>query len=106
MINWIIQNWYYIIFVFLLIIIAIYGIMTNKVIEWLKYAVSIAEEDLGTGTGQLKLRKVYDMFIATFPKFAIILPFPIFSKWVDLALEWMEEQLEKNPNFSAIVKGD
>lgn len=104
--DWLIQNWCYIVFVFLLIIIGIYAIMSGKVIEWLKYAVAIAEEELGTGTGQLKLRKVYDMFVAKFPKFAIVVPFTIFSKWVDLALEWMDEQIKKNPNISILVKGE
>lgn len=40
----------------------------KKVIEWLKYAVSMAEKELGKDTGQLKLRRVYDWFIEKFPK--------------------------------------
>lgn len=105
MINWLAQNWYYILFVFLLIIIGIYGIMTNKVQEWLKYAVAIAEQELGSGTGQLKLRQVYDMFIAQFPLFARIVPFNIFSKWVDLSLEWLKEQLTNNVNIKNTIMG-
>lgn len=104
--DWILHNWYNIMFVFLLILIGIYAIMSGKVKEWLKYAVSLAEDQLGSGTGQLKLRTVYDMFIAQFPKFAIIVPFPIFSKWVDLALDWMDEQLTNNPNFKQVIKGE
>ena len=49
--------------------------------------------------------KVYDMFVEQFPMFATIVPFNIFSKWVDLALEWMREQLEKNSNIKAFIEG-
>ena len=34
--------------------------------EWLLLAVVQAEKELGNGTGQIKLRFVYDMFIAKF----------------------------------------
>ncbi len=77
-----------------------------KVKEWLKYAVTEAEKALGTGTGQLKLRYVYDMFVQTFPELALIIPFDSFSDYVDEALEWLNKQLSENPNVSAIVKGE
>ena len=77
----------------------------GKIKEWLKYAVTIAEHELGSGTGQLKLRYVYDMFIEQFPMVASLLPFSIFSKWVDLALEWMRQQLEQNQNIKAMIEG-
>ena len=82
-----------------------YGLVSGQAKEWLKWAVCYAEEQLGSGTGQLKLHMVYDMFIEKFPALASILPFTIFSKWVDLALEWMREQLEKNKNIKAIIEG-
>lgn len=100
------QNWYYIVFFIGVILICIYGCMTGKVKEWLKYAVIEAEKYFGTGTGQLKLRAVYDMFVDTFPVFSKILPFAIFSKLVDDALEWMRIELEKNKNIKAIVEGN
>lgn len=87
----------------IIILLLVYGIMTNKVKEWLKYAVTMAEKELGSGTGQLKLREVYDWFLEMFPVFGKIVPFSIFSKWVDLALEWMREQLESNKNISNYV---
>lgn len=87
----------------IIILLLVYGIMTNKVKEWLKYAVTMAEKELGSGTGQLKLREVYDWFLEMFPVFGKIVPFSIFSKWVDLALEWMREQLENNNNISKYV---
>lgn len=103
--NWLIENWYNIVFVMLAIVIVIYALMTGKVKEWLKYAVCVAEKELGEKTGQLKLRYVYDMFIEQFPTIASIIPFAIFSKWVDLALEWMKIQLEQNQNIKAMIEG-
>ena len=95
----------YILAVIIIVLLLIYGIMTNKVKEWLKYAVTMAEKELGSGTGQLKLREVYDWFLEMFPVFGKIVPFSIFSKWVDLALDWMREQLKDNGNISVFVNG-
>ena len=102
--EWLIENWYYIVFFIAVILICVYGCMTGKVKEWLKYAVTLAEKELGTGTGQLKLRQVYDWFCTTFPVFSKILPFTIFSKMVDDALEWLRIELEKNENIKTYVE--
>lgn len=64
--------------------------------EWLKLAVVEAEKTLGEGTGQLKLRYVYNQAVAYFPWIASLVSFETFSAWVDEALEWMEKQLEQN----------
>lgn len=64
--------------------------------EWLKWAVVAAEKALGSGTGQLKLRMVYDMAIKEFPWLAGMVKFDDFSAWVDEALEWMRQQLDEN----------
>ena len=93
----------YILAAIIVALLLVYGIMTNKVKEWLKYAVTMAEKELGSGTGQLKLREVYDWFLDMFPVFGKILPFSIFSKLVDDALEWMRTQLEQNNNISKYV---
>jgi len=98
-------QWYDIVFILLAVCVVAYGITANKAKEWLKYAVCIAEEELGSGTGQLKLHMVYDMFVEKFPALASVLPFNIFSKWVDLALEWMREQLEKNEAIKLTIQG-
>ena len=89
----------------LAIIMVAYATMTGKCKEWLKYAVCVAEKELGEKTGQLKLRYVYDMFIEQFPSLASVLPFTIFSKWVDIALEWMKLQLEQNKEIKFIITG-
>ena len=98
------NDWYWIFVVVLLILVLIYGIMTGKSIHWLKYGVSLAEKELGSGTGQLKLHTVYDMFIERFPIFSKLVPFNVFSDWVDLALDWLREQLDKNPNIKGIIE--
>ena len=48
----------------------------NKVREWLLYAVTKAEKELGAGTGKLKLRYVYDMFVARFEWLSMMLSLP------------------------------
>lgn len=103
--NWLAENWYNIVFILVAVCVVVYGISAGKVKEWLKWAVLVAEEELGSGTGQAKLHMVYDMFVDKFPVIASVLPFTIFSKWVDLALEWMREQLEKNENIRSFIEG-
>ena len=71
--------------------------------EWLKLAVTEAEAALGSGTGQLKLRDVYDMAVEKFPWVGEFITFETFSTWVDEALEWMNSQLESNENVKAYV---
>lgn len=64
--------------------------------EWLKFAVVEAEKELSSGTGQLKLRMVYDMAVKQFPFIVQLIPFDTFSGWVDEALDWMRGQLAEN----------
>lgn len=71
--------------------------------EWLKLAVTEAEAALGSGTGQLKLREVYDMAVEKFPWVSEFITFETFSTWVDEALEWMNNQLESNEKVKAYV---
>ena len=73
--------------------------------EWLLWAVTSAEKELGAGTGQLKLHSVYDMFIQRFPQFARFIPFSTFSDLVDDALDEMRDMLKKNEAVRAIVDG-
>ena len=88
------ENWYVIVMV-LVLLFAIYYTITNKTKakEWLKWAVVYTEKMLGKKTGQLKLRYCYDMFIQRFPVFSKIISFENFSKMVDEALKFLENQL-------------
>ena len=78
----------------------------SHVKEWLLYAVAKAEKELGSGTGQLKLRYVYDMFIAKFPHFARFVGFSAFSGLVDEALEVFKEMLQQNKDIAKYVGGE
>lgn len=73
--------------------------------EWLLYAVTMAEKELGGGTGQVKLRYVWDMFIKTFPALAPLVPFEVFSQLVDEALDQMRHLLETNMDVFYYVEG-
>lgn len=76
-----------------------------KVREWLLWVVTRAEKELGGGTGRLKLRQVYDLFVVRFPWLVKVVPFELFSQMVDDALEDMREMLESNPAANALVEG-
>ena len=78
----------------------------NKVREWLLYAVTKAEKELGGGTGQIKLRYVYDMFVARFAWLARVISFEAFSMMVDEALERMKKMLESNKAMQTLVSGE
>ena len=78
---------------------------SNKVRQWLLFACSEAERALGSGTGQLKLRKVYDMFVARFPLMALIISFETFSRGVDLALDQLQEMIDDDDNVKESIQG-
>ena len=88
-------------------IIAFFKMEREKQIQvvsnWLLYAVSIAEKELGGGTGKLKLRYVYDMFIDKFKFLSYIISFDYFSLLVDKALIEMRIIIENNKNIEAII---
>ena len=103
--DFIIENWYIILAFLAVIVVAIvvavrfFGQPTSaqlaKVREWLLWAVTEAEKDLGGGTGKLKLRQVYDLFVT----------FELFSGMVDDALEEMREMLAQNKAVKELVEG-
>lgn len=76
----------------------------SKVKEWLLYAVTAAEKELGSGTGQIKLRYVYDMFIAKFPYLVKLIPFETFSILVDEALDKFRGMLDSNTNLQNYIE--
>lgn len=71
--------------------------------EWLLFAVIQAEKELGGGTGQIKLRYVWDMFIKTFPALSSVISFELFKVLVDDALEEMRHLLDTNKEVSSYV---
>jgi hypothetical protein len=114
--SFIISYWWLIIIIIAAIAVGGYMVYTfvkmpsdtqiTKVKEWLLYAVAEAEKELGSGTGQLKLRYVYDKFIAKFPYLAKAISFEAFSLLVDEVLEKFKAMLESNKQISNYVNGD
>lgn len=74
--------------------------------EWLLLAVVQAEKELGGGTGQIKLRYVYDMFISKFKYISMLISFNQFSAMVDIALDKMRKMLSDNTNLQSYINGE
>lgn len=114
--EWLIENWFLIITAIAMIAVIVKMFVgfnekpteeqIRQVQEWLLYAVVVAEQHLGDGTGQLKLRQVYDMFLTKFPWIAKLITFSYFSELVDEALIRMKEMLESNKIVKHMVECD
>lgn len=106
MMEFLINNWFMILAFAAIVVVAAMAIyrffnmptkeQLDNLREWLLGAVTEAEKELGGGTGKLKLRQVYDAFVARFPWLAKVISFATFSDMVDDALEEMREMLDKN----------
>lgn len=70
---------------------------------WLLASVTAAEKELGSKMGRIKLSKVYDMFLNTFPKLSNIVTFAMFSNLVDEALEEMRKIITSNERMQEYV---
>lgn len=109
--SFIVDNWYIIVAAIAVLAVVIYLIVKffklpresqlQKIKEWLLFAVTEAEREFGSGTGQLKLRYVYDMFVAKFPYLVKFVSFELFSSLVDKALV----EFKKLFNTNNAVKG-
>lgn len=112
--NWLIENWS-----MLVVLGAIIGCITIAIYKWLGktkeqkianlkywllYAVTMAEKELGSGTGVLKLRDAYGKAIEKFPWIVGVITFEDFSEYVDDALEQMRHLLETNDKIKEIVE--
>lgn len=112
----IVENWYIVVAALSILVVAILKVVDffkqptedqkKAVREWLLWAVSAAEKALGSGTGKLKLRYVYDMFLEKFPYVAKFLSFETFSEYVDDALEEMKKLLETNSKVNAYINSE
>ena len=116
--SWLVENWFLVIALIaciatvVIFVIRFLGLPTEKqkekVKEWLIWACIEAEKDLQSGTGQLKLRRVYDVFCAVpaFTWVARIIPFKQFSEWVSTAVITMKEMLINNKALAVYVYGE
>lgn len=73
--------------------------------QWILFLCAEAERLLGSGTGKLKLRYVYDKFLERFPYLAKFISFETFSGYVDEALEELKKLME-NPKVSAYINSE
>ena len=113
--DFIVENWYVIVALLAVVAVAVvltvrfFKMPTDKqlatVKEWLLYATTLAEKELGGGTGKLKLRYVYDMFVTKFPWVAKVLSFESFSEMVDESLGSMNDMLSNNAAVRLFVNG-
>lgn len=71
--------------------------------DWLVWAVMEAEHMLGSKTGQMKLRYVYDLAIRHFPVIAKLLPFSVFAILVEKALEVMNTMIQENKSIAEAI---
>lgn len=88
--------------VFIFVAVKYFG--EQKVKNWLVMAVGEAERLFGSGTGQLKLRSVYNEFVKMFPKLSMIITFNRFSFLVDEALDILEHMLLNDKIADIITK--
>lgn len=114
-VEWLVVNWSLIV-AFIAVAFAIYiavdkflKLPNKEQVERIKRCllswVIEAEKDLGGGTGKIKLSMVYSTFVSTFPVLKNFVPFEVFSKWVDEALETMRTMLKDNTNLMEVVEG-
>lgn len=116
--NWLIENWMVVFGLAVAVILAVlvvyrfFGMPTEKqkakIKEWLIWACIEAEKALQSGTGQLKLRQVYDMFCAVpaFSWVAKLISFEMFSDWVSDALVTVKQMLVSNEALATYVYGE
>ena len=116
--NFLIENWYLLVGAFALInfgIWLIYGFLklptdkqTEKIKQWLIWACIEAEKALQSGTGQAKLRRVYNAFIAVraFSWLAKIISFDTFSAYVSEALVEAKKMIINSSSLAEYVYGE
>lgn len=96
--EWIVNNWGLLLIPVMVVAGLIYLIRNDKkkAKKWLLLACLEAEKEFGSKTGVIKLRYVYDMFLATFPLLSKFVSFEQFSDMVTAALEEMKHLINTN----------
>ena len=112
--NWLINNWSLLVVLMCTIVIGVLVVKSfierptdqqiTQIKQWLLYAVIEAEAVFQSGTGALKLRYVYDMFLQRFPSISAFISFEMFSLWVDEVLVEMKHLLETNKSINTYVE--
>ena len=117
-INLVVDNWFLVVALAAVLGVSVWaavrfaGLPTEKqkekIREWLVFACNEAERELQSGTGQLKLRDVWNKFcgIPVFATVAKFISFDEFSEWVKDALRKAKEMLVNNKTLANYVYGD
>lgn len=110
------DNWYIILAAIAAVAVLVYVVVKffkfpraeqiTKIKEWLLFAVTQAEQQFGSGTGQLKLRCVYDMFVTKFPYLVKFVSFEFFSKLVDDVLVKFKDMFKSNAAVQSYVNSN
>jgi len=116
--NWIMEN-IHVVVVFVVIAATIISALLGffklpgdkqkaKIKEWLIWACIEAEKALQSGTGQLKLRDVWNRFcqVPAFSFIAKLISFDTFSLWVADALKEAKTMLMGNSSLAEYVYGE
>lgn len=116
--NWLIKNWFLVVALVACGTVGIWLVIhflempkekqKAKIKEWLIWACIEAESILQSGTGQLKLREVWNMFCAVpaFTWVARVITFDQFSVWVSDALVEAKKMLVNNATIAKRVYGE
>ena len=112
--KWLIDNWSLLVVLIVFFVLMVRALRNytelptdeqmEKIRQWLLFAVIQAEKELGGGTGQLKLRYVYDLFLERFQSLSSVITFVMFSDMVDDALDRMRHLLETNEKVKDYVE--
>ena len=89
--------------VILAVVVIAGGIYVNGFKNWLVWAVTEAEATFGSKTGKLKLRYAYELAVERFPMVAKFIPFSMFSKMIDTALDIMRDMIENNKDIADAI---
>lgn len=113
--DYLVNNWPIIVASIAIVVVAVSSVRNfsqkpteeqiRSIKEWLVWTVTDAERDLGSGTGKLKLRCVYDKFLQVYPNIAMFIKFDDFSKYVDEALATMKTLIGSNESVRKFVEG-
>ena len=71
--------------------------------QWAIYACALAEAHLGSGTGQMKMRETYDMFLQRFPSLATVITYEKYKEIAEKALLEFKQMLSTNPNIQEMI---
>ena len=114
--KWIIDNWSLIVVIICAIFVALIWArkfsqlpsqeQQAKVKAFLLAIVVEAERQFGSQTGRVKLSWAYSKFIEAFPAIAPVVPFEVFSEWVDEVLDQMRIMLSDNSALRDYIDGE